>query len=238
MSLRRGLLGSCSTTLLALLLVTTTRPDSVVLARPERPPRTGALPLTRVLPAPELRLNGEVDSNSPALWDLVDGQPQLHVFMSVNGIAHRSQGPDLADLTPAVAVTWVNPPEQGVWMEAVVADDAGTWYGYYHNERAGVECGDSGKVTPRIGAARSSDRGATWEDLGPILEAPPDTYVCDTTNQYFHGGVGDLSVMLDPDRQYLYVFYSEYLNELSDQGVAMARMAWADRDLPAGRAEV
>ena len=216
----------------------TTRPDSVVLARPEPPPRTGALPLARVLPAPELRLNGEVDSNSPAVWDLVDGQPQLHVFTSVNGIAHRSEGPDLADLTSAVAVTWINPPEQGVWMEAVVADDAGTWYGYYHNERAGVECGDSGKVTPRIGAARSSDRGVTWEDLGPILEAPPDTSVCETTNQYFHGGVGDLSVVLDPDRQFLYIFYSEYLNDLSGQGVAMARMVWADRDLPAGRAEV
>jgi len=107
----------------------------------------------------------------------VDGQPHLHVFTSVNGIPHRSEGPDLADRTPAVAVTWVNPPEQGVWLEAVVADDAGTWYGYYHNERAGVECGDTGKVTPRIGAARSSDRGVTWEDLGPILEAPPETSV-------------------------------------------------------------
>ena len=56
------------------------------------------------------------------------------------------------------------------------------------------------------GAARSFDRGATWDDLGRILEAPPDTYVCDTTNYYFHGGVGDLSVMLDPERQYLVLF--------------------------------
>jgi hypothetical protein len=93
-----------------MVLVMTTRSDSLVLARPERPPRTGALPLTRVLPAPELRLNGEVDSNSPALWDLVDGQPQLHVFTSVNGIAHRSQGPDLADLTrPSPQVVGLEP---------------------------------------------------------------------------------------------------------------------------------
>jgi hypothetical protein len=220
------------------LLVVTAPPAIVLLARPERPPRPGALPRARVQPAPELRLSGEVDSNSPALWDLVDGQPQLHVFTSVNGISHRSEGPDLTDLTAAVAVGWINPPQQGVWMEAVVADEAGTWYGYYHNERGGIECGASGKVLPRIGAARTLDRGVTWEDLGPILEAPPDTFVCDTTNRYFHGGVGDLSVMLDPDRQYLYIFYSEYLNDLSGQGVAMARMAWADRDAPAGRVDL
>ena len=125
MSICSRLFGLSSTALLALLVVST-RPASVVQARPERPPRTGPLPLARVQAAPELRLNGEVDSNSPALWDLVDGEPRLHVFTSVNGTTHRSEGPDLADLTPAAAVTWTNPPEQGVWMEAVVADDAGT----------------------------------------------------------------------------------------------------------------
>lgn len=91
---------------------------------------------------------------------------------------------------------------------------------------------------PRLGAARSRDRGLTWEDLGVVLEAPPDTHVCDTTNVYFHGGVGDLSVMLDADRQFLYLFYSEYLADLAGQGVAVARLAWADRDAPAGRADV
>jgi hypothetical protein len=69
------------------------------------------------------------------------------------------------------------------------------WYGYYHNERSGVVCGETGKVLPRIGVARSYDRGLTWEDLGPIIEAPPGTSACD--NYYFHGGVGDVSVMLE-----------------------------------------
>ena len=237
MSICSRLFGLSSTALLALLVVST-RPASVVQARPERPPRTGPLPLARVQAAPELRLNGEVDSNSPALWDLVDGEPRLHVFTSVNGTTHRSEGPDLADLTPAAAVDLDQPAGTRCVDGGGRCRRRRYWYGYYHNERAGVECGDTGKVMPRIGAARSRDRGATWEDLGPILEAPPDTYVCDTTNHYFHGGVGDLSVMLDPDLQYLYIFYSEYLNELSGQGVAMARMAWADRDLPAGRVDL
>ena len=212
-------------------------PGSGLLARPRVPPRVGAT-LVRVVPAPELRLNGDVDSNSPAVWDLVDGAPRLHVFTSTAGVIRRSEGADLAELSPASAVAWTVAPEQGVWMEAVVSDEAGTWYGYYHHERAGVVCGDSGKVLPRIGAASSRDRGLTWDDLGPILEAPPDSHVCDTTNHYFHGGVGDLSVMLDPDRQYLYLFYSEYLNDLSGQGVAMARLAWADRDAPSGRLDI
>ncbi len=237
MSFRARTFGVGATALLALLVVAT-RPSLVLQARPERPPRSGALPVASVLAAPELHLNGLVDSNSPAMWDMVDGQPRLHVFTSEAGITRRSEGLDLSDLTPALAVAWTATPEQGTWMEAVVADEAGTWYGYYHNERGGIECGATGKVMPRIGAARSFDRGATWDDLGPILEAPPDTYVCDTTNYYFHGGVGDLSVMLDPERQYLYLFYSEYLNDLSGQGVAMARMVWADRDAPGGRVDL
>ncbi len=195
-------------------------------------------PVARPRPASNLRLNGDVDSNSPALWELVDGEPRLHVFTSTAGVTRRSEGSKVENLTLAEAVTWTIAPEQGVWMEAVVADDAGVWYGYYHNERRGIVCGKSRKVLPRIGAARSLDRGVTWEDLGTILEAPPGSHKCRTTNHYFHGGVGDLSVMLDPDREFLYIFYSEYLYDLSGQGVAAARMAWADRDAPRGRVDV
>lgn len=237
MSTGRRASGLTVTAVLALCVIGTPN-DAVLQARPRRPPLIGLLPQVAVQPAAELRFSGEVDSNSPALWDLVDGEPRLHVFTSSAGTTRRAEGPGLAELTPASDVLWNPAPEQGVWMEAVVADEAGTWYGYYHNERAGVVCGETGKVLPRIGAARSRDRGVSWEDLGPVLEAPPGTEVCDTTNYYFHGGVGDLSVMLDPDRQFLYVFYSEYLSELAGQGVAMARMVWADRDAPAGRMDV
>jgi hypothetical protein len=93
-------------------------------------------------------------------------------------------------------------------------------------------------VLPRIGAARSTNRGRTWEDLGIILEAPAGTSVCDTQNRYFVGGVGDLSVLLDPDDQDLYLFFSQYGRGPAAQGVAFARMAWADRDSPVGRVAV
>jgi hypothetical protein len=221
----------------AALAALTTVESTRVGARP-RGPLIGVGPQARLVSAAEVSFNGDVDSNSPAVWDLVDGAPRLHLFTSTAGVARRSEGDRIETLSRAADVTWIAAPQQGTWMEAVVADEQGVWYGYYHNERAGVVCGDTGKVLPRIGAARSSDRGVTWQDLGPILEAPLGSSVCETTNHYFHGGVGDVSVMLDHDHEYLYLFYSQYLTEMAAQGVVVARMAWAGRDEPQGRVDV
>jgi hypothetical protein len=93
-------------------------------------------------------------------------------------------------------------------------------------------------MLPRIGAARSSDFGATWEDLGTILEAPPESYDCATANRYFVGGVGDFSAILDRDSRYLYFFFSQYADREGSQGVAVGRMPWAFRDRPRGRVSV
>ena len=90
-------------------------------------------------------------------------------------------------------------------------------------------------TAPKIGAVKSTDNGATWHDLGVVLEAPPDTLKCDTKNYYFAGGNGDFSVMLDPKKEFLYFFFSTYPNIVSEQGFAVARMRWADRDQPVGK---
>jgi hypothetical protein len=129
-------------------------------------------------------------------------------------------------------------PGGGVWIEAVVADDDGTLYGYYHNENVATMCPGSTKVIPRIGAARSIDHGLTWEPLGIVLEAPPNSHDCETNDVYFVGGVGDLSVQLDPQSRDLYIFFSQYVRQDRSQGVGVARLAWADRDNPAGKAMV
>lgn len=121
-------------------------------------------------------------------------------------------------------------------MEAVVADIDGTLYGYYHIENTATVCPGTGKVIPRIGAARSHDSGLTWTPLGIILEAPPGSYDCETNDSYFVGGVGDFSVQLDADSRDLYIFFSQY-NRRS-QGVGVARLAWADRDNPTGKVMV
>lgn len=182
-----------------------------------------------------VRLTGDVDSNSPAVWNLAQGRFQFFVMTSFAGLPSTATGASLVRLgtpKPIVMEPW---PDGGVWMEAVVADEDGTWYGYYHNEVPATACPGSTKMVPRIGAARSSDRGQTWESLGIILEAPRNSYDCITNNRYFVGGVGDLSVQVDHDSRDLYIFFSEYLRTPQQQGVAVARMAWADRDAPAGK---
>jgi hypothetical protein len=185
--------------------------------------------------APSLRFTGDTDSNSPAVWDFVNGVRTFHLFTSHSGAASRATGTAATRLGPATPVSWVERPPHGAWMEAVLEDDQDVWYGYYHNELPSDLCPETDKMVPRIGSARSFDQGRTWEDLGVVLEVPDFTQSCDTNNYYFVGGVGDFTVVLDADGRYLYLFYSQYVSRRWGQGVAVARMVWADRDAPAGR---
>jgi hypothetical protein len=82
---------------------------------------------------------------------------------------------------------------------------------------------------------RSTDNGATWTELGFVLEAPEGSLDCNSKNGYFAGGNGDFSVMLDQEEKYLYFFFGTYAGDLSEQGVSIARMAWNDRDAPNGK---
>lgn len=187
--------------------------------------------------APPVQLPGPADSNSPAVWGLVSGRDQLHILTSVAGRPSIGRGLSVDRLAPFAAVQWSGaPPSGGVWMESVIPDAAGVWFGYYHNERENVVCPGSGRVLPRIGAARSGDRGRTWRDLGPILEAPAGTEQCETLNHYFVGGVGDFTAILDHAQQYGYFFYSQYFEP--GTGVSLARMVWANRTAAAGRVTV
>jgi hypothetical protein len=194
-------------------------------------------PRVELRTAPLLKLTGDADSNSPALWDDVNGRSRFFVMTSFDGRPSAANGPQLARLGPAQPVTIEPWPGGGVWMEAVVKDDSGTWYGYYHQENVASMCG-SQRVIPRIGAVRSTNAGQTWEPLGTILEAPPGSHDCGTYNTYFVGGVGDLSVQLDPASQDLYIFYSLYLRSPTQQGIGVARLAWADRNEPRGKVMV
>jgi hypothetical protein len=217
-------------------LVAQSRSSANVIQRGGAPNLTSLL--VGLVPAEPIELPGEVDSNSPAVWDLVGGQPAMVVLTSFAGRTRRAVG-NLEALTAPMPVRLFPWPGGGVWFEAIVAAPDGTWYGYYHNERAATSCGDgTTKVVPRIGTARSKNRGVTWIDLGVILEAPESTLVCNTNNRYFAGGVGDLSAALDRNGQFLYLFFSEYGRGVADQGVAIARMVWANRDKPSGTFDV
>ena len=195
-------------------------------------------PSVTLTPAPAVSLPGGVDSNSPAVWDRVNGVETLQVVTSISGQPSLASGRRLGRLGPASPVTFVTHPGDGVWMESVVVDEGGTWYGYYHNEVPAILCDRPTLTLPRIGAARSRDNGETWEDLGIVLEAPPGWHDCATPNQYFVGGVGDVSVLLDRESKDLYFYFSQYSKHAAAQGVALARLAWADRDSPVGKVTV
>ena len=196
------------------------------------------LPRATLSPASTVLLPGTVDSNSPAMWDLDEGQQRLFVFTSSDGEARLSSGMALERLGSVADISILPHPGHGVWMEAIVSDDVETWYGFYHNEWPATRCGRDDRMVSRIGAARSTDRGRNWQDLGAVIQSMQSSTACDSSNRYIIGGVGDLSVMLDEDRHYLYFFYSQYQRQAAAQGVAVARMQWADRDRPAGQLEL
>jgi hypothetical protein len=172
---------------------------------------------------------GPVDSNSPAYWR--DGQ--LHVMNSTGANPLVSAGADQSHLGAAAPIRFNHINPWPTWMEALWQDKNGVIFGWYHQEHWGV-CGSASRLAiPQIGAAISYDGGASFFDLGAIL-ASGDATNCASQNGYFAGGVGDLSVMLDPDRKYFYFLFTNYAGPLETQGVSIARMPFANRFAPAG----
>ena len=196
------------------------------------------IPTVRLSSAAPVLLPGEIDSSNPLVWDLVDGAARLFVLTSWGGVPIQSSGPRLEDLQRGGPATFEPHPGHGVWMEAIVPDAQGSWYGFYHHERPADSCGRGDRQLPNIGAARSSDRGRTWQDLGIVLDAPPQSDACQSANRFVLGGVGDVTAVLDADGQTLYLYFSQYMKDPAAQGVAVARLAWADRDAPAGKLSI
>jgi hypothetical protein len=199
-------------------------------------------PRARLVPAPRVELPARIDSSNPAVWSLVDGVDQLLVISSWGGVPVRSVGHSLESLRNEGPVAFASHPGHGVWLEAVIPDppspdgdgDTG-WYAFYHHERPADLCGRPDRQLPRIGAMRSRDRGRTWEDLGIVLDAPPGSEACQSSNRFVLGGVGDVTASLDPVTRDIYLYFSQYSRDPGVQGVAAARLAWADRDEPVGK---
>ncbi len=175
-------------------------------------------------------LPGDIDCNSAAHWDC----NQLYMFFST-GHPFRSNGSDLFHLCrPSVRVTFDNESswKQGArWIEATHKAADGKLYMWYHNEPPLP----GGRTAPRIGQMVSTDNGMHWRDQGLILEAPAGSHNPESVNFYFVGGIGDFCVNPDPDHRYLYFFISTYNKDVAQQGVAVARMNYADRDNPIGK---
>lgn len=208
---------------------------ALVVATAQAAPRT---PSARLFSAPKFNLPAEIDSSNPAVWSLVDGVERLFVISTWGGVPIRASGGTLETLRADGPVAFSSHPGDGVWMEAIIPDESGAWYGYYHHERPADSCGRHDRQLPRIGAMKSSDNGLTWEDLGIVLDAPRGSEACESSNRFVLGGIGDVTAALDADHKDVYLYFSQYTREGSSQGVAAARIAWADRDAPAGKASV
>jgi hypothetical protein len=187
-------------------------------------------------PAAHFAFPGQVDSNSPAFWD----KDKIYLFNSAGGLIKRSVGASLETLSDLQIARFnaLNNRENH-WIEAVWKGPDGMLWGWYHAEPWDSICPNLSVLgrtltAPQIGAAASADNGLTWSDLGIILKADPTTLICDTANGYFSGGVGDLSVMLDENEEYLYIFFGTYSGDVREQGVSVARMKWIDRSSPVG----
>jgi hypothetical protein len=198
-------------------------------SRPGATLRAAPLIQFRGANSPDPQHPGDTDCNSPLHWD---GET-LYLFNSA-GHPWRSEGPDLFHLDQRyVRTEYNNRANGGRWIECTWKAENGALYGWYHNEPGGL-CPGTSLTAPRIGAVRSSDNGAHWEDLGAVIEARTNTLRCDSRNFYFAGGNGDFSVILDGRSEYLYFFISTYAGDVSEQGVAVARMRWSNRDQPIG----
>jgi hypothetical protein len=195
-------------------------------------------PRAHLVSAPRFDLPARIDSSNPAVWSLAGGVHQLFVISSWGGIPVRSVGNSLESLRNSGPVLFASHPGHGVWIEAIIPADDETWYAYYHHERAAEECGRPDRQLPRIGALRSTDRGETWDDLGIVLDAPAGSEACASANRFVLGGVGDVTAALDPDTRDIYLYFSQYSRESATQGVAVARLAWADRDAPVGKVSI
>lgn len=213
------------------------RPDQAGIRRSEIP----SVNIEQVYPIripgghlPEAGIYDAIDSNSPMHWD---DNGNLYAFASVRH-PFRSKGQNLYTLSPTTQRTVIQDSigvEGGKWLEATWRDDDGMLYGWYHNEPPPMCSNDLHLTAPRIGAMISSDEGATWQDLGIVLEAPADSLNCQTQNYYFAGGNGDFSVMLDPNKEYFYFFFGTYHSQLEEQGISIARMKYTERKQPVGQ---
>jgi hypothetical protein len=185
--------------------------------------------LGEVRPAPQLNYpSSVVDGNSPGLW--VDGK--LKVYTSTGDLLKMS-GDDLHSLQMDAPPLINSSEHQPMWIESVWRDpQTGTVYGWYHNEPGGY-CPGKGLTMPRIGALVSHDGGETFEDLGIVLSAG-EAPNCNAKNGFFAGGHGDFSVILDRKGEYFYFLFDNYGGAANTQGIAMARLAFDDRDHPVG----
>ncbi len=182
--------------------------------------------------APLILMHG-VDSNSPVHWD----GKTLYLFNSADGHQYVSSGPDIAHIGYRTLVHLGDTDDRlYIWIEATWRAEDGTLYGAYHYEPDAL-CSSNNHLptAPKIAWIRSRDNGKTWDDLGFIIDANPSAINCNSASPWDAGGTGDFSFVPDRKNQYVYFYGTSYDPRFAEQGVVVARMAFADRNNPSGK---
>jgi len=180
-----------------------------------------------VKPVEPLSLPMLVDSNSPTFW----WTGELRVFSSAGTPLIHTLDADL-NLIRTEEVAIDSHKHFPMWIESVWNDGSGTLYAWYHHEQINL-CPNSTLNVPQIGALISHDGGKSFHDLG-IVASSGETVDCSAENGYFAGGHGDFSVAVDQQREYVYFLFGAYGGDVSQQGIATARMHIAALNNPVG----
>lgn len=181
----------------------------------------------QVQPADPADFPALVDSNSPSYW----APGGKHYIFNSLDLPIRSEAIDPSHFARARAI-FIQGANRWRWVESAWADPDGTTvYAWYHAEPLNV-CPGKPLTSPQIGALVSDD-GVTFRDLGIVLRSGAKND-CNTQNNYFAGGHGDFSVILDQRGENFYFLFTNYGGTIETQGVAIARMAFADRADPIG----
>lgn len=178
--------------------------------------------------APAAQLPTHIDGNSPSFWN----ESGFNLFSSTGNPEMISTSASQFGPFWSRNVDVARQQHIPLWIEAAWRDDDGTIFGWYHHEPGGI-CPGKGLTAPKIGAVISYDGGQTIEDLGIVLESGYGPN-CNAENGFFAGGHGDFSVVLDQNRKHFYFLFTNYGGPASEQGVAIARLAFEDRFHPAG----
>lgn len=181
-----------------------------------------------IQPATPVSMSAYADGNSPSFWR----EGRFHLYNST-GSPYVLTGLDQFTLASFEAVGMDRYDSYPMWIESAWVDTDGTVYAWYHHEPL-IVCPNNGLTYPSIGALVSMDGGRSFRDLGIVLEAP-DTPNCNARNEFFAGGHGDFSVVLDRERQYFYFLFGNYGGPATRQGISLARMAFDDRASPKGK---
>lgn len=182
----------------------------------------------RVRLVSEVAMPKKPDCNSPAFWR--DGR--LFWFGS-HGSPWLSAAADQFGPWETRSASVPSADTSPKWIEAVWTESTGVIFGWYHAEPVNV-VPDTTLTAPKVGAAMSLDGGYTMTDLGFILESG-DPIDPAAQNGFFAGGHGDCSAVLDRQRKWFYFFFGNYGGATETQGVCVARMAYEDRNDPAGK---